>query len=546
MDDFFTKFKDFFDKVKDITNVRFTYMKELYNLGLEQFPDNYEILNIQKNNQASIQQGANKFKKNWTDDDKKVLIWLVGKYLAFHKRDFKQISESDWINISSMMQRREAFHCKQKWLQMLRLPLQQAPWTRHEDDALLLIIQEYQKLNKGNKWSQIATSLNKRTDSSVHRNGKQCRERWNNHLNPTINRKPWQLSEDLELMKLAILNGKKWAQISKQLKLQRSENNVKNRFNCLMRKEKNNKVQTSSNQESNYNYDVQDSILSDPSVEELSLEEQRCINSIIKKIEWRMNQDGGDPYDVKQEDFDQHSKKISSNRYPKHIKQQQQQEDPLKNNDEIPIQNKDNNNQSDQNINNHDKQYENINNKSQLNILTLQIMDFTQISSEESQQLQSCLINKEKNRIYFATQEQINLFFKNQSQPNLNKDNLLNQGLYGHLSNPSLPSYNNILSNILLNQNVEDPIQQNQIPENQNSINSYFPFFPFNNYQQQYQGTTQNVNQRSVLNFPPNLNTHNFQQVPNYLAGFNYHVACYPQQQQQYNQTFQNSDKTQG
>lgn len=35
MDDFFDQFKDFFEKVKDITNVRFNYMKELYNLGID-------------------------------------------------------------------------------------------------------------------------------------------------------------------------------------------------------------------------------------------------------------------------------------------------------------------------------------------------------------------------------------------------------------------------------------------------------------------------------------------------------------------------------
>ncbi|CAD8082555.1 unnamed protein product [Paramecium primaurelia] len=538
MDDFFIKFKDFFDKVKDITNVRFTYMKELYNLGLDQFPDNYQILNIQKNNQASIQQGANKLKKNWTDDDKKVLIWLVGKYLAFQKRDFKHISEGDWINISSMMQRRDAFHCKQKWLQMLKLPLQQAPWSKQEDDALLLIIQEYQKLNKGNKWSQIATTLNKRTDTSVHRNGKQCRERWNNHLNPSINRKPWQLSEDLELMKLAILNGKKWAQISKQLKLQRSENNVKNRFNCLMRKERNNKAQTFSIQEGDQ--ESQDSFSSNPSVEELSLEELRIINQIIKKIEWRMKQDGGDPYDVKQEDFDQQQKKITSTHQLKNIKQQQQGE--VQN---LSIQNVDNNQNEDNNINDY-KQQDNNNNKQQQNTLTLQIMDFAQISSDEYLQLQQCLINREKNRIYFTTQEQINQFSKTQQQVNINKDSVLNQEFHGQLSNPSLPSYNNLLNNIRLNQNVEDPIQQNQLSnqENQHSINSYFQLFPFNNYQQQYQGASQNVTQRSILNFPPNLNTHNFQQVPNYYQGFNYHVACYPQQQ--YNQFLQNSDKAQG
>jgi myb-related protein len=36
-------------------------------------------------------------KKNWTDDDRKVLIWLIGKYMAFFKRDFKLIVISDFM-----------------------------------------------------------------------------------------------------------------------------------------------------------------------------------------------------------------------------------------------------------------------------------------------------------------------------------------------------------------------------------------------------------------------------------------------------------------
>lgn len=71
---------------------------------------------------------------------------------------------------------------------MMKLPLQQAPWNLNEDELLKQIIEDFQKQNKGNKWSQIATTLNKISDQQVHRNGKQCRERWNNHLNPTINR----------------------------------------------------------------------------------------------------------------------------------------------------------------------------------------------------------------------------------------------------------------------------------------------------------------------------------------------------------------------
>jgi myb-related protein len=46
-------------------------------------------------------------------------------------------------------------------------------------------------------------------------------------------------------MKAAISNGKKWALISKKLQIPRSENSVKNRFNCLLRKERSQKTEYS-------------------------------------------------------------------------------------------------------------------------------------------------------------------------------------------------------------------------------------------------------------------------------------------------------------
>jgi hypothetical protein len=46
--------------------------------------------------------------------------------------------------------------------------------------------------NKGNKsWNEIAEEFNARMKSK--RNGKQCRERWFNFLNPAIKRDPFAL-----------------------------------------------------------------------------------------------------------------------------------------------------------------------------------------------------------------------------------------------------------------------------------------------------------------------------------------------------------------
>lgn len=55
-------------------------------------------------------------------------------------------------------------------------------------------------------------------------------------MNPEINRHPWSLEEDIELLEIVKKHSKKWAFISKNLRTKRSENAVKNRYNCLLKK----------------------------------------------------------------------------------------------------------------------------------------------------------------------------------------------------------------------------------------------------------------------------------------------------------------------
>ncbi|CAD8085201.1 unnamed protein product [Paramecium sonneborni] len=395
MDDFHLNFMNFYSKVKGVMNVRFSYMREKFNLKIEEFPDDQEVFSIQQTNKLNLQTQPNKPKKNWTDDDKKVLIWLVGKWVTYNKRDIQSISDSDWSAIASMMPRRDAFKCKQKWLQMLKLPLQQAPWTLAEDNLLQKIISEFQSQNKGNKWSQIATSLNKANDQQVHRNGKQCRERWNNHLNPNINRNPWQLSEDLDLMCQAKELGKKWALISKKLKITRSENNVKNRFNCLIRKEKNHK---SGQKDEDDNQSEESSISNLPSTEELNHEEIKLINVIIKKIEWRIQQtenlrQKGQKEGIKEEHNDA-TKKVkieSQGGFYKDFKQK-------------------------------------ISNFKNMERLQLQIKD-QELNDDEASTLMPCLIHKESNQIYFATPEQLYIYLNKSSETNMLQES--------YLSNPN-------------------------------------------------------------------------------------------------------------
>ena len=62
---------------------------------------------------------------------------------------------------------------------------QRVSWTPEEDRMLLDLIRQHGPRN----WSQIAEGLEGRV-------GKQCRERWRNHLDPSIRRDPFTSKED--------------------------------------------------------------------------------------------------------------------------------------------------------------------------------------------------------------------------------------------------------------------------------------------------------------------------------------------------------------
>ncbi|CAD8086935.1 unnamed protein product [Paramecium sonneborni] len=223
-------FQQFYESCQNIP-IDFLYLKEYFNIGLNDCPSDVEVFKIQKklnNRRISSNQ-----KKSWSCDEKKVLVWVIGKYCSLKQKNCRFLNSDDFNEIAQYLFRRNAENIKQKWISMHKTSLVTQPFTQEEDYHLSILYDEYK--NDENRWKQIAQKMNKITQ--IYRTSKQLRERWINYLDPSLIRikDPWSDREDLELVYQIQQKGKKWTEIAKQLK--RNENQVKNRFNGLLKRD---------------------------------------------------------------------------------------------------------------------------------------------------------------------------------------------------------------------------------------------------------------------------------------------------------------------
>ena len=140
------------------------------------------------------------------------------------EKEINNILNINWNKIAEKFENKNARQCQTRWQNILDPNRVKGPWTKEEDLKLIELVKKFGP----EKWSNISTYLPGRL-------GKQCRERWFNHLNPEVRKTGWSKEEEWALFLLHRKYGNSWSIFSEKIP-GRTDNTIKNHWNSIMKK----------------------------------------------------------------------------------------------------------------------------------------------------------------------------------------------------------------------------------------------------------------------------------------------------------------------
>lgn len=130
---------------------------------------------------------------------------------------------SKWHSIARHVPGRTNKDCRKRWCATMASVVSKGGWSSEEDRKLLDAVEKH-----GTKWSFVAAMVETR-------NSGQCAKRWNDTLNPEIDRSAWSSEEDAKLVNAVNTHGTSWTIIVKSYFPGRTALAAKNRYSHLSR-----------------------------------------------------------------------------------------------------------------------------------------------------------------------------------------------------------------------------------------------------------------------------------------------------------------------